>query len=140
MWINTAWMEKLDLEVPETTEELKEVLIAFRDGDPNGNGIPDEIGIYGKRHGYGQDIIPCLMNSFLETSWNNGKMNSGLALDQKTGEKIVAPFAAEGWKEGLKYLNDLFEDGVLAPNIFTDDEPTYKDTLNIIFRNAGASG
>ena len=130
LWINKAWLEKLDLEVPETTEGLKEVLIAFRDGDPNGNGIPDEIGIYGKRHGYGQDVIACLMNSFLETSWNNGKMNSGLALDQQTGETVVAPFVTEGWKEGLKYLNDLYEEGVLAPSIFTDDEPTYKDILN----------
>lgn len=130
MWINKNWLDKLGLEVPKTTDELKEVLIAFRDGDPNGNGIADEIGAYGKRQGYAQDIIPCLMNSFLETSWNNGKMNSGLAVDQETGESVVAPFATEGWKEGLKYLNDLYEEGVLSPAIFTDDEQTYKDTLN----------
>ena len=130
MWINKAWLEKLDLEVPETTEELKDVLIAFRDGDPNGNGIADEIGAYGIRHGYGQDIIPCLMNSFVETSWNNGRMNGGLAVDQQTGEKVIAPFITEGWKDGLKYLNDLYAEGVLSPEIFSDDEPKYKDTLN----------
>ena len=130
MWINTTWLEKLDLEEPETTEELKEVLIAFRDKDPNGNGISDEIGIYGRRQGYGQDTIACLMNSFMENSWNNGKMNSGLAVDQETGETIVAPFITEGWKAGLKYLNDLYEEGVLSPNIFTDDDPMYKEMIN----------
>lgn len=130
LWINKDWLDKLDLEVPETTEELKEVLIAFRDGDPNGNGIPDEIGIYGKRNGYGQDTIACLMNSFLETSWNNGKRNGGLAVGQETGETVVAPFATEGWKEGLKYLNELYEEGVLASAIFTDDEGMYRETIS----------
>ena len=130
LWINKDWLDKLDLEVPETTEELKEVLIAFREGDPNGNGIPDEIGIYGKRNGYGQDTIACLMNSFLETSWNNGKRNGGLAVNQETGEMIVAPFATEGWKEGLKYLNELYEEGVLAPAIFTDDEIMYREYIS----------
>lgn len=130
MWINSTWLEKLDLEVPKTTEELKEVLIEFRDKDPNGNGIADEIGIYGRRQGFGQDTIVCLMNSFLETSWNGGKFNSGLAIDQQNGEKVIAPFATEGWKEGLKYLNDLYEEGVLSPNIFTDDDPMYMEALN----------
>lgn len=41
--INKVWLDKLGLEVPTTLAELKEVLIAFRDGDPNGNGIQDEI-------------------------------------------------------------------------------------------------
>ena len=42
-WINKAWLDKLGLDMPTNTEELKEVLIAFRDEDPNGNGIADEI-------------------------------------------------------------------------------------------------
>ena len=39
--INKTWLDKLGLEVPETLEELEEVLIAFRDRDPNGNGEQD---------------------------------------------------------------------------------------------------
>ena len=130
MWINTAWIEKLDLEVPTTTEELKNVLIAFRDGDPNGNGIADEIGVYGRRQGWGEDTVACLMNSFVATSWNNGKFNGGLACDQETGETVVAPFVTDGWKEGIKYLNDLYNEGVLAASMFTDDDTTYKGTIN----------
>ena len=130
MWINTAWLEKLDLEVPTTTEELKKVLIAFRDGDPNGNGVQDEIGVYGRRQGWGEDTVACLMNSFVETSWNNGKFNGGLACDQETGETVVAPFITNGWKEGIKYLNDLYDEGVLASSMFTDDDTTFKATIN----------
>ena len=42
-WINMEWLNKLGLAVPKTTEELKQVLIAFKTQDPNGNGEADEI-------------------------------------------------------------------------------------------------
>ena len=41
--INTDWLEAVDMEMPTTLEEFKEVLIAFRNKDPNGNGQKDEI-------------------------------------------------------------------------------------------------
>ena len=40
-------MDKLGLKMPETTEELREVLGAFVNDDPNGNGKKDEIGMLG---------------------------------------------------------------------------------------------
>ena len=129
MWINQTWLDALELEKPTTTEELKEVLIAFRDNDPNGNGVQDEIGIYGRRQGWGEDTIPCLMGSFV--AWNNGKQNGGLTVDQETGETVVAPFVSEDWKEGIIYMNDLYNEGVLSAAIFTDDDTTYKGTINL---------
>ena len=42
MWINTAWLEKLNLQMPKTTDEFKAVLEAFKTKDPNGNGQADE--------------------------------------------------------------------------------------------------
>ena len=43
MWINQMWLDNLHLSSPTTAEELKQVLIAFRDGDPNRNGRKDEV-------------------------------------------------------------------------------------------------
>jgi len=43
MWINKAWLDKLNLAVPTTAEELTEVLRAFHDSDPNYNGKQDEV-------------------------------------------------------------------------------------------------
>lgn len=43
MWINSAWLQRLHLEMPTDAASLKEVLTAFRDGDPNKNGKKDEI-------------------------------------------------------------------------------------------------
>ena len=42
-WINKDWLKKLNLKMPETTDELIAVLEAFKNGDPNGNGEADEI-------------------------------------------------------------------------------------------------
>ncbi len=41
--INKKWLDNLGLDVPKTTAEFLEVLRAFRDDDPNGNGQKDEI-------------------------------------------------------------------------------------------------
>lgn len=43
MWINQAWLNALGLPMPTDAEELEQVLIAFRDGDPNRNGRRDEV-------------------------------------------------------------------------------------------------
>ena len=42
-FINRTWLDKLGLETPTTIEELTDVLRAFRDQDPNGNGVADEV-------------------------------------------------------------------------------------------------
>ncbi len=37
------WMDKLGIEEPKTLDEFYNMLVKFRDGDPNGNGEKDEI-------------------------------------------------------------------------------------------------
>lgn len=128
LFINRTWLDKLGLAMPTTTDELKEVLIAFRDQDPNGNGIQDEIGVYGMQAGgYGQDATASLMNSFI--FWNGGTTNGGLSLNED-GTQVIAPFTTEEWKTGLAYMNDLYKEGLLSPAIFTDDDTQFKATLN----------
>ncbi|WP_121609112.1 extracellular solute-binding protein [Mesobacillus foraminis] len=43
MIIRQDWLDKLDLEKPKTISEWEEVLTAFKNEDPNGNGKKDEI-------------------------------------------------------------------------------------------------
>ena len=128
LFLNKAWLDKLGLQVPTTTEELKQVLIAFRDGDPNGNGKADEIGVYGYNGGYGQNTVAALMNSFVY--WNNGQLNCGLALDESDYDTVYAPFTSDAWREGLRYLKDLYDEGVLSASIFTDNDTNFKAILN----------
>lgn len=41
--IRQDWLDKLQLKVPETMDEFYNVLVAFRDLDPNGNNKKDEV-------------------------------------------------------------------------------------------------
>lgn len=126
-YINRVWLDKLDLEVPTTLDELKEVLIAFRDKDPNGNGIKDEIPLYGMASGtYGQNVLYALMNSF--TFFNANSMNCGVELGEDG--KIYAPYTTEEWKKGLEFMHELYAEDLLDPSVFTNDTTQFKAVLN----------
>ncbi len=45
MWIRKDWLELLSLEPPTTIIQLENVLKAFSEQDPNGNGKDDEVGL-----------------------------------------------------------------------------------------------
>lgn len=128
-FINEAWLDKLGLEVPKTTDELKEVLTAFVNEDPNGNGQKDEIGAYGYAEGgYGQNTVWALMNSFTFFE-GTGTKNGGLALAED-GKTVIAPWMTDEWRQGLQYMKDLYDNGLLAASIFSDDDTQWKATLN----------
>jgi putative aldouronate transport system substrate-binding protein len=124
IYVNRTWIDKLGLKVPVTTDELRSVLLAFRDGDPNGNGRKDEIGAYGYFGGtYGENLVSALINSFIFYN------HVDLALDG-TGAKVIAPFTEPNFRKALVYLNTLYRDGVLAASTFTDDSQQFRATLN----------
>lgn len=45
MWIRKDWLDRLSLQPPATIAELENVLKAFSEQDPNGNGKDDEFGL-----------------------------------------------------------------------------------------------
>ncbi len=63
-WINVKWLKALGLEIPTTTKELYEVLKAFHDRDPNGNGIRDELPLVGCEADYALQSYNFLLNAF----------------------------------------------------------------------------
>ncbi len=114
MWINTAWLDRLGLEMPTTIQEYRRVLQAFRDEDANGNGDPnDEIPLSGS-HSAGAfgSLDGFLMNAFIYSSGSNGDR-----LMQRNGT-VVPVFTQDAYREGLRYLNGLWEDGLIDEEIF----------------------
>lgn len=127
-YMNEAWLKKVGKEIPTTTDEYYEALLAFKEQDPNGNGIQDELGAYGYTEGtYGQNITMALMNSFV--FYNGGNPNGGLALDSD-GKTVIAPYTTDGWKKGVEFLKKLYDEQLLAASVFTDDDTQFKANLN----------
>nr|WP_144923509.1 ABC transporter substrate-binding protein [Paenibacillus bovis] len=121
MWIYTPWLEKLNLKMPTTTDEFYEVLKAFKTKDPNGNGKADEIPLAGATTGWNMNIENFLMNSFIFTN----KTTSNRMIFNEEGE-IDVVFNKDGWREGLKYLNKLYSEGLLVGETFTQDKDQLK--------------
>lgn len=114
-WINVEWLDELGLDMPETTEELKEVLIAFRDNDPAGNGqtIPMSFII----NDGGQDP------GFLFGSFGLGDNWDHIVVTNDGEVKLTA--ADEGYKEAIKFMNELYEEELLDLEAFEHDWPVY---------------
>ena len=129
LYINQTWLDKLGLNVPTTTDEYKEVLKAFATQDPNGNGQADEIPAYGFTAGtYGENITIPLMNSFI---YYPGTKSSKVVLTlDDSGEKVIAPFVQDQWREGLEYMKGLCQEGLLPESVFTDDKTQFMSVLN----------
>jgi putative aldouronate transport system substrate-binding protein len=115
-WINKDWLEKLDLEMPTTTDELFDVLIAFRDKDPNGNGINDEIPLVGGT-GWIMDPVMVIMNAF---EYYTGGFYSHMLNVGEDG-KLYASYTTDAFREGLRYLNKLYSEKLISDLTFTQD-------------------
>ena len=97
-WINQSWLDELDLEVPKTTDELYEVLKAFKAAK-------------------GDDCIPMTMGPWADklhnfyyafNTWSDWQMFS-----EETGMEYGPYDHAEEMRACLTYLNKLYSEGLL---------------------------
>lgn len=122
LWINTAWLKKLGLQMPETTEELRTVLRAFKTQDPNGNGKADEVPM--TTDVQNSSLLGYLMNAF---TYNPVGANNGVrSLLTLQGDKVATPVNTPEWQEGLKYINSLYKEGLIDKAAFTQNSEALK--------------
>lgn len=105
-FIRQDWLDKLGLEQPKTIEELEKVWTAFRNQDPNGNGIKDEVPFFSRVGG--------LSSLF----WLFRTYESGYVLDEKTGKIVYAPITPE-FKTAVKKIAEWYKNGLIDEEIFT---------------------
>lgn len=115
-YINQDWLDTLGLSQPTTLDELTEVLIAFRDKDPNGNGQRDEVPMSGM---YSYTSNSCSLN-WLQSLfiYNNLTANRYLPLSETDG-KIDVAYDKEAYREFLKYVNMLISENLLDEAVLT---------------------
>jgi putative aldouronate transport system substrate-binding protein len=107
-WIYKPWLDKLGLEMPQTTAEFEEALDGFKRGNVNGDGKKDVVPFASS---VDIPIDPFFMGSFLYSP-----ADPWLTLDDgKVGISIDKP----EWREGLRYLHRLGRKGLIAKESFT---------------------
>ena len=108
-YINQKWLDALDLDMPTNTEELYQVLKAFKTEDPNGNGINDEIPLSSASLNQTRNF---LMSAF-------GYVSTGMEI---VDEKAVFVPTTDNYRAYLEYANRLYKEKLLDNNTFTMDE------------------
>lgn len=110
MYINQTWLDNLGLEVPTNMDELEEVLIAFKEGDPNENGDTT-------------DEIPFDFNgfpTFLLACFGVPLMNESDGYYVENGE-VKNYRVDERYKVFMEWLQQLYGEGLINEEVITQD-------------------
>lgn len=119
-WINQEWLNKLGLDIPTTPEELKDVLVAFRDQDPNGNNEQDEIPL---------GIREISSIYVLGGSWGLERQ-MGDTLNIVDGE-VKYWLTDARFKDYLMFLSDLYAEKLLWQDYYkSDSRPNWRSNLS----------
>ncbi len=103
--IRKDWLDKVGMEPPTNVDEYYQMLKAFREKDPNGNGVKDEIPYYDS--GNTLQKLFGLWGVPAEWYWYT---DDG---------KIYAKFMTDEYKYALKEVARWYAEGLIDPEIFT---------------------
>lgn len=112
-FIRKDWLDKLGLPLPKTTEEFYNALVAFKEKDP---------GNVGK-----DNIIPFAMTS--DVRWRAGALlesfvDPNLSVKDKWVNTVIdRQFLLPGYKEGVRFLNKMYNEGLVDTQfmLYLDD-------------------
>lgn len=107
IWINSAWLKTLKLEMPETAEEFTEVLRAFLTRDPNRNGREDEVPL---------SVLGMWDLRFLGHAF--GMTDNDCYISLRDG-KAVSMLTSENNRAFLTWLHQLWEENLLSHAAFS---------------------
>lgn len=111
--IRGDWLEKLNLEMPTTYDEMHDVLVAFKENFTGGEA-PMEI--YQDGFGYGQAWCGGF-NIEVETPTNDW-----FFYDEDAGEVVCSAFQ-DGFKEYIEMMAQWYAEGLIDPNYTTNIAP-----------------
>lgn len=118
------WAEKLGIKPPQTLDEIYEMLKAFTEQDPDGNGIADTVGLVDS------------WQQWRTREWN-GIQNVTTALGGPNGWEydeeeaaMVPDFATEEYMEAMNWFKSLYQAGYLE-NTFSFLTPVQRQELFI---------
>lgn len=123
LFINVEWLDTLGLEKPTNNEELVEVLRAFKTQDPNGNGLADEIPLFGSQQsGMCGNVVDWLINLFCYYNPNRSMLLSD-------DGKLYPSYTTDEFREGLKFVNQLYKEELLTTLAWTASSPEMKQII-----------
>lgn len=123
-WVYKPWCDQLGVDVPTSIDEYLEICRQVINTDMNGNGsTSDEKALVGygfnDNSGQGYEWFPGLMSAFVY-SWDA----NFFTVDEN--DVVGLAYTTDAWKEGLKYIKQFFDEGIIDSSIFTGTEDDAK--------------
>ena len=116
--INKTWLDELGLPVPSTTDEFYETLKAFKENDMAGNGrtIPFSF-LYQESADLNREVKREFEWIFLAF----GVPETPTHIMIEDNGELIFTASQEEYKEAIKYLHKLYSEGLIDPEIFSQD-------------------
>ena len=119
-WINKGWLKNVGKELPETLDDLYDILCSFRDLDANGNGDPgDELPMTWSNI---DDIKRVILAALGVCYYAEGED------DVIDGKYLYIPMS-EQYKAYLKYMAKLYSEKLIDPNAFILSAEEYNNLI-----------
>nr|WP_145165310.1 extracellular solute-binding protein [Paenibacillus terrae] len=119
VYLRKDWMDKLNLEVPKTIDEFYDVLKAFVEKDPDGNGKDDTIGYASFVDQSGMASLGQLQNVFTKTNGDWSLVDG----------KLVNVNLLPGVRDALVWMNKAYREKLLPEDLATLKNSQAKDLL-----------
>lgn len=118
LWINKKWLDKLGLEMPKTLDEYVNVLKAFRDKDPNGNGKADEIPYVVEPGGQNAktDIFLGIWGIAGNLGYTTPKGGNHITV---INDKVTMVPTMDKYKQVLQFMNTMYKEKLLDNACYT---------------------
>lgn len=125
-YYNRDWLEALKMKAPETTEQFYDYLKAVKNGDPNKNGLPDEIP-------YGGNSIATLVNALSGAFDIRNRGQDFIDIDPQSGSLRFYP-VSERYREMLAFIHRLYTEKLINQNLFSiSGNQYYTDAANGLY-------
>ncbi|QGH35451.1 extracellular solute-binding protein [Gracilibacillus salitolerans] len=114
--IRKDWLENLGLEEPETIDDFYNMLKAFKEEDPDGNGQDDTYGVVVSKY---------------EGPWD--VMQTWFGVPNKWGEdengELYPSFMDDNYKEALDFFRKLYDEGLVNEDFAVMDPAQWSDPV-----------
>lgn len=137
MAVRQDWLDKLNLSVPETVDEFYEVMKAFTQQDPDGDGAQDTLGFGmgpnnlrdGIFQAYGIAVKSALevenivdvadVQAMLEKAGIDSSLVSQITDSAVDGKLLVPEILHPQYLEAVEYMHRLYAEGLMEPDFAT---------------------
>lgn len=125
MWVNTYYLDQMGCEIPTTTDEFIDVCKKFLEFKPDG------VAVAGAQEGWFSRMQDWLMGAytFVPAKSETFNVRDYIAVDSDT-HKITSVATSDKYKEGLKFINELYEMGAIYDGDFTQTGEQMKTLVN----------